>query len=73
MSVPRPTPERSGVEEKAVSELLDPVVEAEALRMALTEAMTRVVRLLAALKQLRKERRTLASVYSNLKQLNLEP
>ncbi len=65
----QPLAERDGDEDTL--EALDPLAEAEALRVALVEAGQRVVRLINALKQFRKERRTLATVYSNLRQLNL--
>jgi hypothetical protein len=50
---------------------LEPLAEAENLRGLLAEAVQVLLRLMTALKQQRKERKTLASVYSNLRQLNL--
>jgi hypothetical protein len=54
-------------------ELIDPLVEAEGLRAALTEAAARATRLVTSLKQFRRERRALVSAWSSLKQLNLGP
>jgi hypothetical protein len=51
----------------------DPLAEAEALRAALAEAATRAHRLVALLKQFRKERRSLQAAWSSLRQLNLGP
>ena len=51
----------------------DPLAEAEALRVALAEAAARAGRLVAVLKQFRKERRALATAWSSLRQLNLGP
>ena len=52
-------------------EALDPLAEAEGLRNALTDVVTRVARLVAALKQMRREKRALSTVYQSLKDLNL--
>ena len=68
-----PPPERNGLAEVPADASFDPLAEAEALRIALTEAATHVTRLLGWLKQFRKERRALASAYSSLRQLNLSP
>jgi hypothetical protein len=51
----------------------DPVAEAEALRADLADAAARAHRLVAMLKQYRKERRSLQAAWSSLKQLNLGP
>jgi hypothetical protein len=51
----------------------DPLAEAEALRAALAEAAARAGRLVAALKQTRRQKRALDSVVSTLRQLHLGP
>jgi hypothetical protein len=67
-------PERNGhADPPPGDDQADPVAEAEALRTVLTEAATQAGRLVAALKQFRKERRALASAWSSLRQLNLGP
>ena len=52
-------------------EFLDPLAEAEALRVLVVEVGTRLGRLIAALRSTRKEKKVLANVYAGLKQLNL--
>jgi hypothetical protein len=52
---------------------LDPLVEAEALRTALGEVVARVTRLITALKQTRREKKALESVWTSLRQLKLGP
>jgi hypothetical protein len=52
-------------------ESLDPLAEAEGLRNALTDVITRVARLVAALRHMKREKRALATVWSSLKDLNL--
>lgn len=59
--------------ESSGGEALDALVEAEALRGVLADASARANRLVALLKQNRKEKKALASVYSSLRQLNLSP
>lgn len=54
------------------AELLDPLVAAEELRAALGEALSKAGRLVAALKAGRKEKKALVSLYTSLKQLNLD-
>lgn len=49
------------------TEWIDPLVEAESLRTALTEAATRLSRLLQSLKQLKRPRRVLENVLSRTK------
>jgi hypothetical protein len=69
-----PPPEQNGHADPPPSgDLVDPLAEAEGLRAALTEATNRAGRLVATLKQFRRERRALASAWSSLKQLNLGP
>jgi hypothetical protein len=51
----------------------DPLAEAEALRAALAEVVARAGRLVAALKQSRRQKRALDSVVTTLRQLNLGP
>jgi hypothetical protein len=63
-------PERNGQTEEP-GDPLDLLDEAEAVRVLLSEATGRILRLVAALKQHRKERRALASAFSSLKQLHL--
>jgi hypothetical protein len=53
-------------------EMLDPLAAAEDLRAALADTAAKAARLVAALKQSRKEKKALASVYAGLKQLNLD-
>ena len=55
------------------AEALDPLTAAEELRTALGEALAKAGRLVAALKAGRKEKKALATLYSSLKQLNLDP
>ena len=50
----------------------DTMLAAEELRDALADATTKAARLVAALKTGRKEKRVLASVLANLKQLGLD-
>ncbi len=50
----------------------DPLFAAEELRDALADATTKAARLVAALKAGRKEKKVLASVFANLKQLGLD-
>ena len=65
-------PDRNGHAEPPPSgDLTDPLTEAEALRTALVEASNRAARLVASLRQYRKERRTLQTAWSSLRQLNL--
>jgi hypothetical protein len=54
-----------------VEEPIDPVDEAESLRTHLAEASASVSRLIVQLKAGRKEKKVLATVWSNLKTLNL--
>lgn len=55
----------------AEGEALDPLVEAEALRNALTETLQRLSRLVTALRSRKKEQRALTQVWSSLKSLQL--
>ena len=65
-------PDRNGhADPPPVGDLTDPLTEAEALRSALVEASNRAARLVASLRQYRKERRTLQTAWSSLRQLNL--
>jgi hypothetical protein len=52
-------------------DVLDPVAEAAALKIALAEAGRRVGRLLTSLRQIHKQRRVLQTAWSSLKQLGL--
>ncbi len=49
--------------------IMDPLVEAEALKGLLTEAQTRLGRLIGALKQFRKQSRAVAAAVQSLRQL----
>ena len=53
------------------AETPDPLVAAEELRAALADAAAKAARLVAALKASKKEQKVLATVLTNLKQLNL--
>jgi len=53
------------------AETPDPLIAAEELRAALADAATKAARLVAALKASKKEQKVLATVLTNLKQLNL--
>ena len=55
------------------AEALDPVAEAEALKAALQEALNRSARLIASLRQFRKQHRAVQSAMASLKQLQLTP
>ncbi len=67
--------ERNGqsAHEPSADDVLDPMAEAEALRLALAEVARRVGRLITALRQLQKQRRALHAAWSSLRHLNLEP
>jgi len=52
-------------------EMLDPLAAAEDLRTALADAAVKAARLVTSLKQQKREKKALASVYAGLKQLNL--
>jgi hypothetical protein len=54
-------------------DLPDPLAEAEAVRAALADAASRAARLVAVLRNCRKEQRALSQVYSSLKSLHLGP
>ena len=74
--MPRPddaTASRNGHVDPDPADPVDPLAEAEALRATLAEAAARAGRLVAVLKQFRKERRALATAWSSLRQLNLGP
>jgi hypothetical protein len=60
-----------GRHDSPAEETLDPLAEAEALRVAIAEVGTRVGRLVAALRSSRKEKKVLAGVWAGLRQLNL--
>ena len=53
------------------TEAIDPVVEIEALRSLLAEAVTRSVKLLSAMKNYRRQRKAIESAWSSLQQLKL--
>ena len=59
--------------EVPVAEGTDPLSEAEGLRSVLQEALTRLNRLLATMKQFRRQRRMVESAVASLKQINLVP
>jgi hypothetical protein len=69
-----PPPDRNGhVADAAAGEPTDPLAEAEALRAVLADATARASRLASALKQYKRDRRTLQAAWSSLRQLNLGP
>jgi hypothetical protein len=51
----------------------DPLVEAEAVKVALQEALTRLTRLAGALRHFKKQQRTVQSVRASLRQLHPSP
>jgi hypothetical protein len=53
--------------------VLDPLAEAEALRLALAEVARRAGRLVASLRQFQKQRRVLESAWTSLQHLRLGP
>jgi hypothetical protein len=55
------------------SESFDPLVEAEALKAALQEALNRSTRLIAGLRQFRKQHKAVASAMASLRQFQLTP
>jgi hypothetical protein len=55
------------------SDAFDPRVEAEALKAALQEALNRSTRLIAGLRQFRKQHKAVASAMASLKQFQLTP
>ena len=63
----------NGRPEPTQSESPDLLAEAEALRGALADAVARAARLVTALKNARKEKKVLSTVWAGLKQLNLGP
>ena len=65
---PRPAgvPDRGGA-------IDDVIVEVEELRTVLQDASARIVRLLAALKQQRRQSRAVRAAMASLRQLQLEP
>ena len=63
----------SGRPDPPPTESPDPLAEAEALRSTLTDAAQRAARLVAVLRNRKKEQKALATVYTSLKSLNLGP
>jgi hypothetical protein len=59
--------------EGVTEELLDPMAEAESLRIALGEVVRRVGRLLTSLRQVRNQRRALHAAWWSLRHLSLRP
>ena len=53
------------------NDLPDPLTEAEALRVALTEVARRTGRLIASLRRFQRQRRALHSAWTSLKDLRL--
>ena len=51
----------------------DPLVEAEALKAALQESLNRASRLIAGLRQFRKQHKAVASAMASLRQFQLTP
>jgi hypothetical protein len=54
-------------------EAFDPLLEAEALRAALQEAMNRVTRLMGGLRQFRKQHKAVANAMASLRQIQFAP
>jgi hypothetical protein len=68
--------ERNGgppADDPQADDVLDPLTEAEALRVALTEVARRSGRLIASLRRFQKQRRALHSAWTSLKDLRLGP
>lgn len=63
--------ETNGRHDPPAGDAGDPLAAAEELRAALTDAATKAARLVAALRQSKKEKKALSAVLTNLKQLNL--
>jgi hypothetical protein len=55
------------------SDAFDPLAEAEALKAALQEAMNRSTRLIAGMRQFRKQHKAVASAVASLRQFQLTP
>jgi hypothetical protein len=55
------------------SETFDPIVELEALKTALQEAQNRSTRLIAGLRQFRKQHKAVATALTSLRQFQLTP
>jgi hypothetical protein len=55
------------------SDAFDPLVEAEALKAALLEALNRSTRLIGGLRQFRKQHKAVASAMASLRQFQLTP
>jgi hypothetical protein len=80
---PSPSPQHSGVsmnternggpaaENPTADDALDPLTEAEALRVALTEVIRRTGRLIVSLRRFQKQRRALHSAWTSLKDLRV--
>jgi hypothetical protein len=66
-----PVPERNGHPD-VNGEIVDPLAEAEGLRVALGEAQARVGRLATALRGFRKQQKTVSSALASLRSLRLE-
>ena len=62
---------QNGRHDPPAEDAVDPLAEAEALRVAIVEAGSRLARLIAALRSSRKEKKVLANVWAGLRQLNL--
>ena len=73
-TMPRESPptERNGHADVNGESSLDPLVEAESLRIALVEAVSRVGRLISALRGFRKQHKTVSSALASLRSLKLE-
>jgi hypothetical protein len=54
-------------------ESFDPIVEAEALKATLQEALNRSSRLIAGLRQFRRQHKAVASAMASLRQFQLTP
>lgn len=61
----------NGRQDPPGEEVVDPLEEAEALRVAIVEVGSPLARLIATLRNARKEKKVLANVWAGLRQLNL--
>jgi hypothetical protein len=65
-------PERNGHADTTGESGLDPLAEAEGLRVALADVLNRVSRLVTALRTYRKQQKTVTSALASLRSLRLD-
>ena len=63
----------NGHQQAEQTETFDPLMEAEALKVALQEALNRSSRLIAGLRQFRRQHKAVASAMASLRQFQLTP